>query len=84
MLKFNKVIITVALVFLLLIILVLGYLFIRSNFQTSNNIIGQKDPIKKEEILNLDKKKSIKNPSEEDVLKLINDLKDQNKELEIE
>ena len=82
--KFSKVVMMIALIFLLLIILVLGYLLIRGGFQSSDNIIEQKDSVKEEEILNLDKEKSIENPSEEDVLNLIDDLKNQNRQLEIE
>ncbi len=86
--KLEKVLISISLIFLLLVILLLGYLFIRNSFQSSNNVVDrvveQKNPVEEGKILNLDRQKTIENPTEEDILNLIKDLKNQNKELEIE
>ena len=82
--KLDRILISIALILLLLMILTLGYLFIRGSLQPVDNIERQGGPIEENKILNLDKEKEIKNPSEEDISNLIDTLKDKNKQLDIE
>lgn len=82
--KLDKILIYISLIILLLMILVLGYLFIKDNLQSADEVVKQEIPVKEKKILNLDKEKEVKNPSEENISDLIDVLKDQNKQLDIE
>jgi hypothetical protein len=82
--KLDKILISIALIILLLLILTLGYLFVKSKLGPEVNVMEQKNSIEEEKILNLDKEKEIKNPSEKDISNLIETLKNQNEKLNIE
>ena len=84
MLKFDKVIMITVLIILLFLILTLGYLFVKSKLDPEVNVMEQKNFIEEENIINLNKEKEIKNPSEKDISNLIDVLKDQNAQLNIE
>lgn len=82
--KLDKILISIALILLLFLILTLGYLFIKSKLNPEVNIIEQKEYNEEEKVLNLNKEKEVKNPSKEDISNLIESLKQQNKELDVE
>jgi|GEM_PF-6946116 hypothetical protein len=72
--KLNKTLKFVLAITILLVIIILGYFLIRYKY------IKEK-PLKREEVLNLNVEKVVKDPAEEDILNLINKLKNKNKSL---
>jgi hypothetical protein len=82
--KLDKILISIALILLLFLILTMGYLFVKSKISKEVNIVEPRSSIEEGKILNIDKEKVVENPSKEDVSNLIDSLKKQNRELDIE